>query len=77
MFDVDSSGFTASGKQKRALYNAHYGQNGLHPLFCFVGLIGDCLKTELRVLDICNLFCYSCINLTTKRGLVQDGLLQF
>jgi len=48
IFDVDSSGFTAYGKQEGAVYNAHYGQQGFHPLFCFDGLTGDCLKAELR-----------------------------
>lgn len=48
IFDVDSSGFTAHGEQEGAVYNVHYGQNGFHPLFCFDGLTGDCLKAELR-----------------------------
>jgi hypothetical protein len=48
IFDVDSSGFTTYGKQEGAVYNAHYGQQGFHPLFCFDGLTGDCLKAELR-----------------------------
>jgi hypothetical protein len=48
IFDVDSSGFTAHGKQESAEYNAHYGQHGFHPLFCFDGLTGDCLKAVLR-----------------------------
>jgi hypothetical protein len=48
IFDVDSSGFIAYGEQDGAVYNAHYQQNGFHPLFCFDGLTGDCLKAELR-----------------------------
>lgn len=48
IFDVDSSGFTAHGEQEGAVYNAHYGQTGFHPLFCFDGLTGDCLKADLR-----------------------------
>jgi hypothetical protein len=48
IFDVDSSGFTAHGEQEGAEYNAHYGQHGFHPLFCFDGLTGDCLKAVLR-----------------------------
>ncbi|MBA3924077.1 MAG: IS1380 family transposase [Nostocaceae cyanobacterium] len=48
IFDVDSSGFIAYGEQDCAEYNAHYQQNGFHPLFCFDGLTGDCLQAELR-----------------------------
>ncbi len=48
IFDVDSSGFIAHGEQEGAVYNAHYQQLGFHPLFCFDGLTGDCLKAELR-----------------------------
>lgn len=48
IFDVDSSGFTAHGKQVGAEYNAHYREHGFHPLFCFDGLTGDCLKAALR-----------------------------
>jgi hypothetical protein len=48
IFDVDSSGFTAHGEQEGAVYNAHYAEQGFHPLFCFDGLTGDCLKAALR-----------------------------
>jgi len=48
VLDLDSSGFAASGKQHGANYNHHYAQNGFHPLFCFDGLTGDCLRAELR-----------------------------
>lgn len=48
MLDFDSSGFAAYGKQHGANYNHHYQQHGFHPLFCFDGLTGDCLRVELR-----------------------------
>jgi hypothetical protein len=48
VMDLDSSGFAAYGKQHGAKYNHHYQQTGFHPLFCFDGLTGDCLKAELR-----------------------------
>jgi hypothetical protein len=48
VMDLDSSGFAAYGEQHGANYNAHYQQNGFHPLFCFDGLTGDCLGAELR-----------------------------
>lgn len=48
VMDLDSSGFAAYGEQHGANYNHHYQQNGFHPLFCFDGLTGDCLKAELR-----------------------------
>lgn len=48
VFDLDSSGFAAYGKQHGANFNYHYQQHGFHPLFCFDGLTGDCLRTELR-----------------------------
>jgi hypothetical protein len=48
IFDVDSSGFPAYGKQEGSAFNAHYQQSGFHPLFCFDGLTGDCLKAQLR-----------------------------
>ncbi|WAH35288.1 IS1380 family transposase [Alicyclobacillus dauci] len=48
VFDMDSSGFAAYGKQHGANFNYHYQQHGFHPLFCFDGLIGDCLRSELR-----------------------------
>lgn len=48
VMDLDSSGFAAYGEQHGANYNHHYQQNGFHPLFCFDGLTGDCLRAELR-----------------------------
>lgn len=48
IFDVDSSGIAAYGEQEGAAFNSHYQQQGFHPLFCFDGLTGDCLKAELR-----------------------------
>jgi hypothetical protein len=48
VMDLDSSGFAAYGQQHGANYNHHYKQTGFHPLFCFDGLTGDCLGTELR-----------------------------
>ena len=48
VFDLDSSGFAAYGKQHGANFNSHYQQHGFHPLFCFDGLTGDCLRVELR-----------------------------
>ncbi|WAH38753.1 IS1380 family transposase [Alicyclobacillus dauci] len=48
VFDLDSSGFAAYGHQHGANYNYHYQQHGFHPLFCFDGLTGDCLRAELR-----------------------------
>jgi hypothetical protein len=48
VFDLDSSGFAACGNQHGANYNYHYQQKGFHPLFCFDGLTGDCLRAELR-----------------------------
>lgn len=48
VFDLDSSGFAAYGNQHGANFNYHYKQKGFHPLFCFDGLTGDCLKAELR-----------------------------
>lgn len=48
VFDLDSSGFAAYGIQYGANFNWHYKQKGFHPLFCFDGLTGDCLKAELR-----------------------------
>lgn len=48
VLDLDSSGFTASGNQHGANYNHHYAEHGFHPLFCFDGLTGDCLRAELR-----------------------------
>lgn len=48
VFDLDSSGFAAYGEQHGANFNYHYQQHGFHPLFCFDGLTGDCLRTELR-----------------------------
>ncbi|MCY0870650.1 MAG: IS1380 family transposase [Firmicutes bacterium] len=48
VLDLDSSGFAAYGKQHGANFNYHYQQHGFHPLFCFDGLTGDCLRAELR-----------------------------
>ncbi|WP_380029545.1 transposase, partial [Effusibacillus consociatus] len=48
VMDLDSSGFAAYGDQHGANYNHHYQQKGFHPLFCFDGLTGDCLRAELR-----------------------------
>lgn len=48
VMDMDSSGFAAYGDQYGANYNHHYQQKGFHPLFCFDGLTGDCIKAELR-----------------------------
>lgn len=48
VMDLDSSGFVAYGDQHGANYNHHYQQTGFHPLFCFDGLTGDCLRAELR-----------------------------
>jgi hypothetical protein len=48
VLDVDSSNFAAYGDQHGANFNSHYQQNGFHPLLCFDGLTGDCLKVELR-----------------------------
>ncbi|WP_281180422.1 IS1380 family transposase [Paenibacillus tianmuensis] len=48
VMDPDSSGFAIHGDQHGASYNHHYRQKGFHPLFCFDGLTGDCLKAELR-----------------------------
>ena len=48
VLDLDSSGFTASGNQHGANYNHHYAERGFHPLYCFDGLTGDCLRAELR-----------------------------
>jgi hypothetical protein len=48
VLDLDSSGFATCGKQHGANYNHHYAQTGYHPLFCFDGLTGDCLRAELR-----------------------------
>lgn len=48
VMDLDSSGFAAHGDQHGANYNHHYQQKGFHPLFCFDGLTGDCLRAELR-----------------------------
>ncbi len=48
IFDVDFSDFAAYGNQYGANFNFHYQQNGFHPLYCFDGLTGDCLKAELR-----------------------------
>ncbi|WAH38849.1 IS1380 family transposase [Alicyclobacillus dauci] len=48
VFDLDSSSFAAYGKQHGANFNYHYQQHGFHPLFCFDGLTGDCLRAELR-----------------------------
>lgn len=48
VMDLDSSGFAAYGDQYGANYNHYDQQKGFHPLFCFDGLIGDCLRAELR-----------------------------
>jgi hypothetical protein len=48
VFDVDSSGFAAHVNQYGANFNYHYQQKGFHPLFCFDGLTGYCLRAELR-----------------------------
>lgn len=48
IFDVDSSGFPVCGEQEGSEFNTHYQQTGFHPLFCFDGLTGDCLKAGLR-----------------------------
>lgn len=48
VLDLDSSGFAAYGKQHGTNFNYHYQQHGFHPLLCFDGLTGDCLRAELR-----------------------------
>lgn len=48
IFDVDSTNSPTYGEQHGSAYNAHYGENGFHPLLVFNGLNGDCIKAELR-----------------------------
>lgn len=48
VLDVDSANFETAGKQEGAAFNAHYQDNGFHPLFLFDSLTGYCLKAALR-----------------------------
>ncbi|SFG14048.1 IS1380 family transposase [Sporolactobacillus nakayamae] len=48
VLDVDSANFETAGKQEGSAYNAHYQDNGFHPLFLFDSLTGACLKADLR-----------------------------
>jgi len=48
VFDVDSTNLSTYGEQYGSAYNAHYGEDGFHPLLVFNGLNGDCIKAELR-----------------------------
>lgn len=48
LFDLDSTLLNTYGNQEGQAYNFHYQDHGYHPLFCFDGLNGDLLKTELR-----------------------------
>jgi len=46
--DLDSSDDKVHGNQIGAAYNAYYKDKIFHPLFCFEGKTGDCLKADLR-----------------------------
>lgn len=48
ILDCDSTGVQAFGDQELTNYNAHYQQNGYHPLVLFDGVTGDFIKAELR-----------------------------
>lgn len=46
--DIDSTHFTAYGKQEGVAYNAHYRAHGYHPLYAFEGKTGYCFNAQLR-----------------------------
>lgn len=48
LIDIDSTLFSAYGKQEGNDYNQHYNDYGYHPLLAYDGLTGDLLKAELR-----------------------------
>ena len=48
ILDCDSTGVQAYGEQELTNYNAHYQQNGYHPIVLFDGVTGDFIKAELR-----------------------------
>ncbi|MFD2618759.1 IS1380 family transposase, partial [Terrilactibacillus laevilacticus] len=48
IFDLDSTHSDTYGNQEDAVYNAHYGTIGFHPLVAFDGVTGDFLKAKLR-----------------------------
>ena len=48
VFDIDTTLLDAYGKQEGTAYNYHYQSVGYHPFFCFNGINGDLLETELR-----------------------------
>jgi len=48
IIDLDSSDDKVYGDQIGAAYNAYYKDKIFHPLFCFEGKNGDCLKASLR-----------------------------
>ena len=48
LFDLDTSLLETYGSQEGEGFNYHYQSHGYHPVFCYDGLTGDLLKTELR-----------------------------
>lgn len=48
LLDLDSTLLSTYGNQEGHAFNYHYQANGYHPLMCFDGLTGDCLKVQLR-----------------------------
>lgn len=48
IIDLDSTDDPVYSNQIGAAYNACYQDKIFHPLFCFEGKSGDCLKAELR-----------------------------
>lgn len=48
VLDIDSSHSPTYGDQHGSCFNAHYGEDGYHPLFVFDGTTGDCIKASLR-----------------------------
>jgi hypothetical protein len=48
IIDLDSSDDAVYGNQIGAAYNAYYKDKIFHPLFCFEGKTGDCLKVSFK-----------------------------
>ena len=48
LIDIDSTLFSAYGAQEGKSFNAHYREQGFHPLLAYDGLTGDLLKAQLR-----------------------------
>ena len=46
--ELDCSDNTVYGNQIGSAYNAYYKDKIFHPLFCFEGKTGDCLKASLK-----------------------------